>query len=185
MAKRITFLALLLVFTSVTTGCVCFNDWVHRPFGPGTLCRTDNCGCGDCGGGDCGGGDCGSCAPCGEVVEAGCGACAGDCEPACGEACGPPCGPPCAPCFRPLAWVGALLHPPTWYGPTCGEVYWGDFHSDPPDCCDPCDRCGNHTGGSAGVVVQGGTEVIDSGCNCGKATQQSPTVAKRRVGSLE
>ena len=31
----------------------------------------------------------------------------------------------------------------------CGEMYWGDWISDPPDCCDPCDNCGNFTGGES------------------------------------
>lgn len=29
----------------------------------------------------------------------------------------------------------------------CGEVYWGEWMSDPPAPCDPCDDCGNWTGG--------------------------------------
>ena len=37
--------------------------------------------------------------------------------------------------------------PCTWCGPSCGERYWGDFYSDPPDCWDPCDCHGNFTGG--------------------------------------
>ena len=28
----------------------------------------------------------------------------------------------------------------------CGEVYWGEWTNHPPDCCDPCDNCGNWTG---------------------------------------
>jgi hypothetical protein len=28
----------------------------------------------------------------------------------------------------------------------CGEVYWDEWLSDPPDCCDPCDNHGNWTG---------------------------------------
>ena len=28
----------------------------------------------------------------------------------------------------------------------CGDVYWGEWISDPPDCCDPCDQCGGFTG---------------------------------------
>lgn len=32
----------------------------------------------------------------------------------------------------------------------CGEVYWGDWISDPPDCCEPCDSCGNFTGAECG-----------------------------------
>ena len=28
----------------------------------------------------------------------------------------------------------------------CGDVYWGEWTSDPPDCCDPCDSCGGFSG---------------------------------------
>lgn len=28
-------------------------------------------------------------------------------------------------------------------GRGCGEVYWGEWVSDPPDCCDPCNSCGD------------------------------------------
>ncbi|MFO0868502.1 MAG: hypothetical protein U0935_06095 [Pirellulales bacterium] len=28
----------------------------------------------------------------------------------------------------------------------CGEIYWDEWLSDPPDCCDPCDGCGNWAG---------------------------------------
>jgi len=31
----------------------------------------------------------------------------------------------------------------------CGEVYWDEWLSDPPDCCDPCDACGNWAGPQA------------------------------------
>lgn len=31
-------------------------------------------------------------------------------------------------------------------GSGCGEVYWDEWLSDPPDCCDPCDNCGNWIG---------------------------------------
>ncbi len=32
-------------------------------------------------------------------------------------------------------------------GKGCGEIYWGEWISDPPDCCDPCDQCyGQWTG---------------------------------------
>ena len=32
-------------------------------------------------------------------------------------------------------------------GKGCGEIYWGEWVSDPPDCCDPCDQCyGQWTG---------------------------------------
>jgi hypothetical protein len=28
----------------------------------------------------------------------------------------------------------------------CGEIYWDEWLSDPPDDCDPCDHCGNFVG---------------------------------------
>ncbi len=32
-------------------------------------------------------------------------------------------------------------------GGGCGEVYWGEWLNDPPDCCDPCGECyGVYTG---------------------------------------
>jgi hypothetical protein len=36
-------------------------------------------------------------------------------------------------------------------------MYWSEWHNDPPRCCDPCNRCGQWVGPSAG----GG------GCGCG------------------
>lgn len=30
------------------------------------------------------------------------------------------------------------------------ELYWNEWYNDPPRCCDPCDRCGNWIGPSAG-----------------------------------
>ncbi|MCI0333798.1 MAG: hypothetical protein L0228_11320 [Planctomycetes bacterium] len=38
-------------------------------------------------------------------------------------------------------------------GSGCGcseEVYWSEWHNDPPRCCDPCDCHGNWIGPSAG-----------------------------------
>jgi hypothetical protein len=32
----------------------------------------------------------------------------------------------------------------------CGELYIDPWINEPPDCCDPCDRCGNHNGQSCG-----------------------------------
>jgi hypothetical protein len=87
------------------------------------------------------------------------------CDVACGRPCGratcrtcSPCGDPCAdPCGEgccgrvwhrgPLSCLFALFMRGSWCGPSCGERYWGDFYSDPPDCWDPCDNCyGNYTG---------------------------------------
>ncbi|HEV3137405.1 MAG TPA: hypothetical protein VGZ26_05865 [Pirellulales bacterium] len=33
----------------------------------------------------------------------------------------------------------------TWCGSECGEFYWHEWFSHKPECCDPCDRCGNYT----------------------------------------
>jgi hypothetical protein len=107
--------------------------------------------CGDCG--DCDGGD--SCdEPCGRSCGRG----------ACGDrtACGP------------LTFIFSIFKANTWCGPSCGERYWGDFYSDPPECHDPCDTCGNYVDrssyrggdwGSVGGYSTGG----GGGCkNCNK-----------------
>jgi hypothetical protein len=112
------------------------------------------------------------CAPCGDS--------SGD---SCGDTCGDPCGTPCTrgacrdrtPC-GPLSVVFSIFDRNTWCGPSCGERYWGDFYSDPPDCQDPCDRCGNYTGrtsyGGNWGNVRGSSSALrggsSGGCNCGK-----------------
>jgi hypothetical protein len=69
------------------------------------------------------------------------------CDP-CADPCG---GGYCRPWYRgPLSCVFALFSPATWCGSNCGQRYWGDFYSDPPDCWDPCDSCGNYTGSTGG-----------------------------------
>jgi hypothetical protein len=99
-------------------------------------------GCGDCG--DDG------CPDCGRPLRASrcrsCGSC-GDCG---GDPCADPCGDGCyaRPWHRgPLSCLFALFTPSCWGGRTCGQRYWGDFYSDPPDCWDPCDCNGNYSGG--------------------------------------
>lgn len=86
--------------------------------------------------------------------------------------CGP-CGETCATCClsipKPIIWTGACnecgptphescadccgecgILPFLWRrktcGKGCGEIYLGEWISDPPDCCDPCDNCGNWIG---------------------------------------
>ena len=34
----------------------------------------------------------------------------------------------------------------TWCGNGCGEKYCCEWFSDPPVCCDPCNRCGDYVG---------------------------------------
>ncbi|MDX1945420.1 MAG: hypothetical protein SFU86_08425 [Pirellulaceae bacterium] len=105
---------------------------------------------------------------------AGHGGCAGCGSGSCGGACrGPACGPPCATCCfsipKPIVWCGEnndcgpggcdscacpgdcgilpALRRGMSCGRGCGETYWGEWFSDPPDCCDPCDKChGEWTG---------------------------------------
>jgi len=63
--------------------------------------------------------------------------------------CGAACYDPCAYPVGPLTLVFSIFNPEHWDG-GCGERYWGDFHGDPPHCCDPCDHMGNYTGGGCG-----------------------------------
>ncbi len=84
------------------------------------------------------------------------------------DTCWDPCGDRCYGRVwhrGPLSCLFALFVRPSWWGPSCGERYWGDFYSDLPDCWDPCDCYGNYTGGvggcreckrrSAGGIVEG------------------------------
>lgn len=140
---------------------------LHR--GCGIPICEPNYGCDVGCGPSCGDGCCGAeCGPsCGDACGAECGPACGSCGDVCGGACGDVCGGPCcSPCgypWGPLSWVMGVfrscLHCGTYCGGGCGggcggacgggcgELYWSDFHSQPPDCCDPCDRCGNWTGG--------------------------------------
>ncbi len=49
-------------------------------------------------------------------------------------------------CLRKLTSPFRRLASLATCGGGCGEVYWDEWLSDPPDCCDPCDDCGNWTG---------------------------------------
>jgi hypothetical protein len=88
--------------------------------------------------------------------EDNCGDCGYPCRWPFGQRCDPCCNP-CRPmtCHDrtycgPLTPLFALFYRDAWCGRSCGERYWGDFYSDPPDWCDPCDRCGNYVGGGNG-----------------------------------
>jgi len=83
--------------------------------------------------------------------------------------CGPVCDPCCDPCGDvcygrcwhrgPLSCIFALFMRGCWWDggcQGCGERYWGDFYSDPPDCWDPCDGYGNYTGGGCRDCGTGG-----------------------------
>jgi hypothetical protein len=109
----------------------------------------------------------GCCAPdgaCGGCCEPGCG-CASCCEPACG--CGGGCVDACgchdgggSLCLKQCGFgtvIGCALGAVCktfCHGGCCGddcggcssELYWCEWHNDPPRCCDPCDRHGNWIG---------------------------------------
>lgn len=156
----------------------------------------------------------------------------GSCDDGCGPACGPmrglsrfgacndcncdpcgcdPCG--CDPCscgrcwYRgPLSCVFAFFTPRFWCGPNCGERYWGDFYSDPPNCQDPCDCHGNfvghgyresgypvdeyheggcpHCGHSANLIQEGDARPIPAGSTTSSrviSTSSKPTGAPHRA----
>lgn len=175
MTKRIILLGLASVLLAGSTGCGLLRGLLWRPLGSGTMCNTEHCvtGYGSMRGAECG--------PPGPA------ACAGDCDPTCGPVRETPCAAPRGPmhgrgrCGRrgPLSLVVGLLHGPSWCGPGCGEIYWGDFHGDPPDGCDPCDRCGNFTG----VHVKGCVSGCGGGCyGGGPPSAYAPAVASKVIG---
>ncbi len=146
---------MLLSMLGGCDSCGSRSNFMH-PCVPHTSSWND-----DCNGGDCGYAvsrpRCGSYNVCGSRS---CGSC-GDCDS-------------CGSCSRPRACCGlltpiaALFSRETWSCHGCGERYWGDWYSDPPDCHDPCDRCGNFVG-NGGWNGWGGPAVKSSGgCrNCG------------------
>jgi hypothetical protein len=104
--------------------------------GPSRCCDTTS-GCGDA----CG---------CGDGCEPGCG-----CEPACG--CASSCSCDHGNCGRCGCCFGSFCgHLVGCVDRLCGcsgcdgELYWSEWHNDPPRCCDPCDCHGNWVGPSSG-----------------------------------
>ncbi len=130
--KRILLISLLSGLLAVGSGCGMLHGLLCCPFGPGTMPG----GCGGCESG---------CSECSSGYSDACGieSC-GSCETACGSSCGG-CDS-CGGCGL-LGFIGGLFTVNTWYGDSCGDIYWGDFHGDPPDMCDPCDNHGNYSGG--------------------------------------
>ncbi len=119
--------------------------------GPECCEPASGCGCGDCCEASCG-------------CEPSCGYSCGDsCEPSCG--CGSGCGhKPKASCCGGLFSACGRMCSALCGGGSCGcsgEVYWCEWHNDPPRCCDPCNRCGQWIGPSAGCGGGG----CGGGCN--------------------
>ena len=192
--KRLIFLSLLSGVLASSTGCGLMQAiFCYRPCAMRGDCGGGPCidGCDD----GCGEAGCGAVrrpvrapaygprvahgtvAACDTGCDADCGVPCGRGRP-CGRAnCGScnscdPCSDPCnGRCWNrgPITWVFALFMPRTWTGGGCGERYWGDFYSDPPDCWDPCDNYGNYTG--SGVSSGAGS----GGCrSCGRNHASAP-----------
>jgi len=99
--------------------------------------------------------------PCTGPEGFGCASACG-CEPDCGcgpaHGCGAACGCGGSGAGRPSvcashlcfgSWMGCLLDclcKPCGCSGCGGELYWSEWHNDPPRCCDPCDRYGNWIG---------------------------------------
>jgi hypothetical protein len=73
------------------------------------------------------------------VCQCGCNGNGNCCSTGCGDACGTGCG---ACCSNGCGGEGC--------GGCSSELYWSEWHNDPPRCCDPCDRHGNWTGPGPG-----------------------------------
>lgn len=97
----------------------------------------------------CGGPGLSGCGSCGEVACTTCpppAACACHCG-RCDEI---PCMPHASCLLQPAREIGDGIHRSLTCGGGCGEIYWDEWISDPPDACDPCD-CDGHWNGHRGV----------------------------------
>jgi len=160
MTKHALLICLAAGWVAAASGCGVGRTLLYEPFGPNSLCDTENCGVrageaecdGDCGvprGRLCGHRPClarlqrAACEPCdaGACDDAACDD--GPCDDAGYGRCGR-----CGRCGRGglLGSVFRLLRGATYCESGCGERYWGDWYGDPPDCHDPCDQCGNYVG---------------------------------------
>ncbi|MCR4415365.1 MAG: hypothetical protein NUV77_23385 [Thermoguttaceae bacterium] len=149
MLRHALSIGLVAALLAAANGCCVFDEGVYEPFGPGLgpdyrHCPRAAAGCAA----PCdAGGACGlqpaqrACAPCAE-----CGA-ARD-ELGCGPYTDGHCGP--------LTWVFSLFCRPAFCGTGCGHRYYGEWYSDPPDCCDPCDFCGGGAPGCSACAPAAG-----------------------------
>ncbi len=178
--KRILLISLLCGLLAAGGGCGMCHGILCCPFGPGTM--PGGC-CEECGASLS---DCGGCSSgCGD----GCGV--ESCD-SCGTTCGSSCGgcDSCSPCGL-LSCISGLFSVNTWCGDGCGDVYWGDFHGDPPDMCDPCDNHGNYSGsGGCSTCGQGhdghhASQAVSGGCEtCGKGQAQNSTTSTSDTNSM-
>ncbi|ADB15562.1 hypothetical protein Psta_0877 [Pirellula staleyi DSM 6068] len=146
MVARLALVAVATVLL-LQTGCCC--DRVYKCGDP----------CGSCFGprvyNGCAGGNCGT--TCGPTGGCAYGASApvkcqtGDVGP-CGQSC----------CFTVRGWLANQIT----CGRGCGEVYWGEWISDPPDRCDPCDDCYGQFVGPRGCCPPGFFGRLAHGFSC-------------------
>lgn len=134
----------------------------------------------------CDTGGCGACCEpaCGCGVECGCEVgCA--CEPACGcsSCCEPCCPKPRTCCLKycgfcaPYYCIVKTLSDSCCSGCGCdGEVYWSEWHNDPPQCCDPCDHYGNWIGPSSSSYRAPYAHAYSPGAYAGTGVQQTSYV---------
>jgi hypothetical protein len=191
MSKHALIVLLVSAAMAATSGCCgpmfCPSTGLFAICDP-TYCCDDACGaqggCAECEAGP-------ACGPCGGApVDANCEPCCEACGDACSGSCcdacsGSCCDTTCGPnwfLWGPFYWLFGVGG---WgcSNSGCGEFYWSDFHSEPPDCCDPCDRCGNWTGGCYdGGCAQAGSPGCSSG-QCAVRPPQGRYAAKRRAAS--
>jgi hypothetical protein len=138
-------------------------------------CCQDGCGA-PCGCGDCCEPACG-CGGCGEP----CGGCSSGCASWCGS------GTACCPrkcCLKNYGFCcccGNLLNALCCGRSGCGcngEMYWSEWHNDPPYCHDPCNNCGEWVGPGCGSC--GG---CNGGCNGASGCDGGYANANNRVMS--
>lgn len=76
-------------------------------------------------------------------------------------------------------------------GTGCGEIYWGEWRSDPPACCDPCDSWGGYTGfggycGSRSPLAVLWSNIIGQrhggGCGCADCTSGYDIYSEPNIG---
>lgn len=143
--------------------CVDGRKFAGRTYNGGCESYMPTCGC--TGPASCepssGCGDCGE-TSCGCEASCGCGSGGDCCEPSCG------CGgaqPKKAGCCSGLFSACGRMCSALCGGGSCGcsgEVYWCEWYNDPPRCSDPCNRCGQWVGPSAGCCGGGGSTSCDT-----------------------
>ncbi len=79
-------------------------------------------------------------------------------------------------------WGGCWPHGKNWCGSQCGEFYWNEWFSLPPQCCDPCDDCGNFCGRRHNdALYSHGNDYVGYGDRSREAVQRAPVPANRLV----